>query len=1009
MPIYSEPNTLNPVLFDVKLGNCYRFFNDAFRSLESYLENYLTKTEQAVDDEEQEALIDEIRRDFLTAYVLLGDDDRSLSDYRLIFIQYAFISALLQNTAQAARFFDSRQGPVERRFLPDDEMHFYSLLAKAASGQGEMVVIDEKDVTGIGNLAMFAALNKGICTCISSDFMRLTANDFLLRFILSNIPEGSPLLDHLGVFSWVNLPEELIGRRGYLFAPALALARGELDVGKRYVLKSLINSCKDYAIDGITVEFFRLGYRHYNQMFEETTKILDAKAKEFELYHLYGGSNEELPSTWHFKGMPSDDFAAAFSKNSFSQREIDALTAVQDSGLLACLLDQIYYFNPTKDFPDSRVIKFVFDNYPRAVYADFAQFSGDAVNYFWLPEMPSKILNSDGSEFYSAARVKKLKTRGVTLKFGFPSSGTLAKILEEPFRGLFMHAYGVRFNEAPLTADFFEDNPAFSEFVLYLRNLSREMCRKSALYILKHAGFMNPEAKERYAEPALNQLMFIAPDMDTLKILAAQSLGGGFGSHILALLDVLDLKGPELLSALGERDFGQLVSALMDREKGGIFFHPSVAENLDKMLREGRLDRGDQAFYLSASYLSHNFSPEDGSLHPMEEVKGLLPELMSPEMELSIESRFLSAYLNSRLKQREFGDEFYNAFEKLWTLTDKDVHNEAYKDEACSIIWRMLAQGDSPFYARFAPYVKKISEMGQNDSSVVREFLLYCKIKNGEALEPSDSEQMFKLYMAQGIVTARTKTVVGAIGAGKQLAEELIAFDWVKADPAWTDVEITTGDYSDILKAGGPESYSGQNLDYTYVFRVGYVNVYNLNYTFLGERHTELVRRNLEDWERNLIFQRAWEFIDSKAGADVNFLLFAGRLCVDMGFFEADILFEYIAHISKNRDMRSEVVRGISYILSNQNALTKSCLFAPDSTLTRERLKGFFATCFAFWSDAKKITGLRPLFAYVRSLEYIVGKSRLGGLNDYLKEQILNNPHTKPDLSEEYRIAFLER
>ena len=1001
MPIYSLSNNFSPTLFDSPVCNCYRCFNDGFRALESFLVDYIDTKRFDMD------LADDVRRDFLTSIILLGDDDRTLVEFRNVFMQYAMISALLCETTLMARLFESRQ--VDRRALSEEDALFYSALAKAASRQGDVVMIDENEVVGIGNLAMFAAMSKGIANCTSRDFLRLSPNDFLLRYILCVAPEGSPLLERLGSFSWLNLPEDELLQRSELFADALSDAEGELDVGKRYVLKCLLNSYKDYALDDETETFFRLGYKHYDQMYDDTTRILDAKAKEFEMYTNYGAARDNLPATWHFRRfhtLNSEFIPAAFAKNSFCKREIDILIKMEaeseDPGFLTCLLDQIYFFNPSNEYPDTRVIKFIFNAYPRVIYADFAQFADNVTNYFWLPEMPVKVLNADDTEFYMASQIKKLRKGAAALKFGM-IHGALA--LEEPFRGLFMHAYGMRFIELTPEADFFSDNPAFMEFVLYLRNLSREMCRKSALHILKHA------AGKDFVEAALNQLLFIAPDMETLRLVIAQTLD--FGAHALTLLERLNLPPDELLAHLKERDFDRLVTTLINRESGGIFFHPSIAHILDKMLRLGKLSGGDHALYLSAAYLSHNFRPSENMLAP-----GLLPkesltqgalEGLQPEVRI----RFFAMFLSAKLDNRAFDDEFFDAFERLWAISGTQDGNgggggRESRDEACALIWRMLSECDAPYFARFLPYVQRIN-IGQNDSSILREFIIYRKIQSGEVITRDEVELMHKLYQTQGIVTPRTKTVVDAIGADQVMAEHLIAFDWIKADPTWTNITVAAADYADFLDDFTKSEDSRGADKYTYVFRVGYVNVYTLMYTANGERHTRLVRRELTTWDRDLIFRRAYDCINGNPGADLNFLLLAGRLCVDANIFDLDILFEYIAYAANRRDMRTEALKALTYVLTNQNALTKACIYAPGLSFDSARLKRFFTTCFTFWTDLKKTVPLRPFFAYIRSLEHIAGKSKLGNLTDHLHEQILHNPQVKPDLSEEYRVEFLER
>jgi hypothetical protein len=106
-------------------------------------------------------------------------------------------------------------------------------------------------------------------------------------------------------------------------------------------------------------------------------------------------------------------------------------------------------------------------------------------------------------------------------------------------------------------------------------------------------------------------------------------------------------------------------------------------------------------------------------------------------------------------------------------------------------------------------------------------------------------------------------------------------------------------------------------------------------------------------------------------------------------------------------EMKAETARALVYILSNRNALTKACLYAPVNSNISDRLKRFYAACFAFWPEIKKKAGVREIFAYIRALERIVGADKLNGLQEYLAELILHDPHIKPDLSEEYRAQFL--
>jgi hypothetical protein len=190
---------------------------------------------------------------------------------------------------------------------------------------------------------------------------------------------------------------------------------------------------------------------------------------------------------------------------------------------------------------------------------------------------------------------------------------------------------------------------------------------------------------------------------------------------------------------------------------------------------------------------------------------------------------------------------------------------------------------------------------------------------------------------------------------------------------------------------------------------VGYANAYTLKYTENGSHRNVPVLRGLatDAWQRAFIFGKAWDYIDGKPDASHNFLLLAGRVCVDSNIFEADVLFEYIEYMCSRTEMRAELSRGLHYVLSSQNALTKACLYAPASSRVSDRLKRFFSTCFTYWPEVKKNANVRTLFAYIRSLERIVGKNKLGGLQDYLVEQILHNPHIRPDLSEEYRSQFM--
>jgi hypothetical protein len=52
---------------------------------------------------------------------------------------------------------------------------------------------------------------------------------------------------------------------------------------------------------------------------------------------------------------------------------------------------------------------------------------------------------------------------------------------------------------------------------------------------------------------------------------------------------------------------------------------------------------------------------------------------------------------------------------------------------------------------------------------------------------------------------------------------------------------------------------------------------------------------------------------------------------------------------------------------------------------------------------------VRELFAYIKSLERIAGIEKMGELHEYLVSQILYNPHSKPDLAEEYKNRIIRQ
>jgi hypothetical protein len=614
--------------------------------------------------------------------------------------------------------------------------------------------------------------------------------------------------------------------------------------------------------------------------------------------------------------------------------------------------------------------------------------------------MPVKVLNTDDTEFYGTAHIKKYKPRAASLKI---DSLNGLNALEEPFKGLFMYAYARRFTEQTFSEGFFNDNPIFGELVKYLRNLPKNMAKQTACHILSHAGAM---AGKEYARTALSQLMFIAPDISTLKLIGQTK---GFGGSAVMMLDMLGLSGNELYNELGEADFNKLVSALTDVGTGDIFYHVTVADKINDLLQNGNKIPNDCAVYLNYAYLSHNYK--------LTGINQLTSISLASERSMSadVEMRFLSGVLNSKLERREFDKPFKEAFEKFWTLSDMQSQG-SHRDEAHRILWRMLALGDCSAYTDFLPYFQNVSNAGKDGSSAMYEYLLYNKIINGRSVTQDEAEHMLRLYNAQLIVTARTKKVAAAIGAEKFIKEGLIVFEWIETDPAWTDVEAAAADYLDLIdkdiNTAGITAQPVQNVlnpnVFTYVFNVGYTDCYSIKYTSGDRQYTGLIRRDIaaDPLKRAFIFEKAWDYIDKKAGSSVNFLLLAGRVCIDNNFFEADVLFAYIEYLNTKPEMRAEMVRILLYVLNSRNALTKACLYAPPASKISEMLKRFYSTCFAFWQDVKKKTDVRGIFAYVKCLERIVGKHRLGGLREYLIDQILHNPNIKPDLSEEFKAMM---
>lgn len=1013
MPIYSLPGNYNPTLFDSKLCNCYRFFNDAFASLEDWLGTYI-KTRKFDDGGGQRA--GEIRRGFNAAYIILGegDSDLSLAEFRWIFMQYAFIGSLLEDVTFANRFFDQRWADV--RSLSGGDIEFYIKLSRAAVRRGEPVVISEREIPVIGNLAMFLAVSRGIAVCESRDYLQLSANDFLLRFILAVAHDGSPLVRGLGNFSWLNLPEELIMNRTALFMPALAASKDELDVGKRYVLKIILNNFKDYSLDDESAACFRLGYDCYNQLYEETTRVLDAKAREFELYHLYGGSTEHLPDSWHFKHLtdsreavtnPGAFIAAAFNKNAFSSREVELIrdAAVKNPGMLDCLLDQIYYFNPMKGFTGHKKIKFTFLNYPRVINTDFAQYAETAVNYFWLPEMPQKVVNAaDDSDFYMVDHIRKYRNGQAPLKYKLDAAE--ASALEEPFKGLYMYGYGSRLLELSFNNDFFTDNPAFVAFIHYLRNLPKEMASRVALHLLKYGGNM----PENYTEIALNQLIFVSPNPETLKKVV--TLSPRAGRHVKALLDVLGLTPDQLTALLGERDLGKLASSLIDWKRGGIFYQSSVAAALERRLSQGAALNDDEALYLSTSYALYSFE-SSVTFEALTKAAGLLlKDGGGGTTDMMI--RFISLYLNEKLDRLQIDADFAGSFKRLWELS---AERATHRDEVCAILWRLLAAGDSPVYGELTTYFEKLADAGQYDSCVVREFLVFRRLKTGQTISADEADRMRKLYMTQGVVTARTETVVNTLfGDDPDLYQELFAFEWIEGDRTWSHVTAVPVEYGDYIEGETVKAaaYASEPLEpekFTFLLNIGFVNVFKMSYEVDGKTVIRMIRRGFSGnpgrWR--LILSRAREFI-SGTSDNPGFLLLAGRICVDESVFQEDILLEYIKHLADTdgsaggvENRRKELARAVVFAASSHNAMTKACIYAKDSEAMALRLKMFFETCFSVWGDIKGKIDIGELFAYVRSLERIAGAERLGGISAYLADYILYTPGVRADLSEEFK------
>jgi hypothetical protein len=320
----------------------------------------------------------------------------------------------------------------------------------------------------------------------------------------------------------------------------------------------------------------------------------------------------------------------------------------------------------------------------------------------------------------------------------------------------------------------------------------------------------------------------------------------------------------------------------------------------------------------------------------------------------------------------------------------------------------MLASGDSVRFKDYVKYIRQIVEKGGNSSGIIYEYMLFNKIRGGYSLSQEEAEHMLRLYQSQQFVTARTKDVVEAAGAGKSLAENLIVFEWVKADSAWLDVEADAARYEELI---GGDSLPGAVGDYTYVFDVGFNNSYLLSYTENGKRQTKPMLRGLaqNEWQRMFIFGKAWDYIDGKKDASADFLLLAGRVCVDSNIFEADVLFEYVELMCGKPEMRAELSRALVYVLASRNALAKACMYALPASGIAERVKRFFSSCFVFWPDVKKNVTVREFFAFIKSLERIAGANKLGGLYDYLVKQIMNNPHIKPDLSEEFKQQYMGR
>ncbi|MDR1704208.1 MAG: hypothetical protein LBS19_05940 [Clostridiales bacterium] len=975
MPILSEPGNYNPVLFESKtrLCNCYAVFNAAYRNLERLLMDYVQ------NGQFDGKILDDTWRGFLTAYILLGDEDKKAAPFRGVFIQYALIAGMLAENTHASRFIFQR-GADKRPFDDWDEREraFYSRLSALSARKGETISVNEESVPPIGNLAMFAGMTKGYISCESQLDFNLAPDDFLMRFILAAAGDDSPLLELIERFSWIKLPEEYIKNRPGVFLAALKNNTGELNTGHRYVLTTMLNAFKDYALDEETAEWFRFGYEHYSGLSEESVDILDSKSREYELFRSYRGERADFPDTPHFKRL-TKDFAlsdinafiqATFTKNEFSKLEAELMETARkhydNTGFLESLMDQIYYLNPMKGFSGGRRIHFEFGGYPKVIYANFAQYSEDAVNFFWLPELPSKILTETGEEFYKITHVKKLRDDEPILKFDMDIS-----LLDEPFKGMYLYAYGVRLLHAALTQGFFTDNPALDAFVGYLRNLPGDMAVSCSSCLLKHGAFLS----KAHTQQLMDQLIYISPNAGTLK--RAISQGVKAGKHTAVLLETIGVKRGELGALLGRQDFSRLVNAMIDWECSDIYYNEDLAWELERGLLDGKDPDHNQAVYLSACYAAYNYRSANTAEALGKAAALFVRDDNAPQgISTDISVRFLSLYIKEKTDRLEFDGAFTGAVGRLWELSEK---RGLHKDEVCAALWRLLAIGDSPSYKDLLPHYKKISDAAPHDSCVIHEFLLYRRLAEGRTVSEDEADLMRRLYKAQGIITARTRKVAQAVGASQWLSEELIAYEWVEADPAWSGVSVSEASYGEGHSA---EPAAEGGVGFTYVFKVGYVNVFTLNYTENGENRSRVIKRRLSEDPaiRGIIFQKAREW---KPGKEEGYMLLAGRMCVEENRFAGDVLFDYIDCLSHAPGAENEYKRAVAYVMGRENDLVKSCIFSPDKRGTAERLKRFYKAALYSLKDFDEISNTNRLFAYIKSLERIAG-AEYAGLYEYL-------------------------